>query len=323
MLRSFLIRLSKAEWARKLLMDWGLARSAARRFVAGETADEALQAVQELNRQGILATLDQLGENTATPADARQTADEIQTILDRIAQAGAHANVSLKLSQIGLLVDRGSCQENLARILEHARGCQNFVRIDMEDSAVTSQTLDLYRAMRQAGFDNVGVVLQAYLRRTEADLQTLLPLETRVRLCKGAYNEPAGVAFPSKADVDANYDRLACLVLDHAAASPADPLRSDAGSDGFFPPRPAFATHDPQRIAHATAYADSLRLPKDAFEFQMLYGIRRDLQTGLVARGYAVRIYVPYGTHWYPYLMRRLAERPANLWFMLSNALRR
>jgi proline dehydrogenase len=304
-------------------MERGLARSAARRFVAGETADEALQAVQELNRQGILATLDHLGENTATPADARQATDEILEMFDRIAQAGVRANVSIKLSQIGLLVDAGMCQENLMRILEHARGCQNFVRIDMEDSPVTSQTLESYRAMRQAGFDNVGVVLQAYLRRTEADLQALLPLETRVRLCKGAYNEPAGVAFPVKADVDANYDRLACQLLDHVAGNPEDALRTAAGSGGFFPPRPAFATHDPQRIAHAIAYAESLRLPKDAFEFQMLYGIRRDLQADLVTQGYAVRIYVPYGTHWYPYLMRRLAERPANLWFMLSNALRR
>jgi proline dehydrogenase len=323
MLRSFLIRLSKAEWARKLLMDWGLARSAARRFVAGETADEALQAVQELNRQGILATLDHLGENTATSADARQAADETLEMFDRIAQAGAWANVSVKLSQIGLLIDAGMCQENLARILENARGCQNFVRIDMEDSPVTSQTLDIYRAMRQAGFDNVGVVLQAYLRRTETDLQALLPLEARVRLCKGAYNEPAGVAFPGKSDVDANYDRLACQLLDHVAGFPEDTQRTAAGSGSFFPPRPAFATHDPQRITHTIAYAESLRLPKDAFEFQMLYGIRRDLQADLVAQGYAVRIYVPYGTHWYPYLMRRLAERPANLWFMLSNALRR
>jgi proline dehydrogenase len=321
MLRSFLIQLSKSAWARDAITSWGLARRASRRFVAGETPEEALQAVQELNRRGILVSLDHLGENTVTPADAQKAVDEILLVLDRIEQAGARANVSLKLSQIGLLISADLCREALTRILERARGCQNFVRIDMEDSSLTAQTLETYRAMRQAGFDNLGVVIQAYLYRSASDLSELFPLDPRVRLCKGAYNEPAQVAFPNKVDVDAAYDRLADQLLEHIAGQVEnDPLH---GVYGKIPPQPAFATHDPQRIAHVKTRASSLGLPKNAFEFQMLYGIRRDLQAGLVAEGYSVRVYVPYGTHWYPYLMRRLAERPANLWFVLSNTLRR
>ncbi|HEY3345219.1 MAG TPA: proline dehydrogenase family protein [Anaerolineaceae bacterium] len=323
MMRAALIQLSKASWAQRLITRWGVARTAARRFVAGETPEEAIRAVQELNRRGILATVDQLGENTVTVRDARQAAQEIERMLDLIHEAGARSNLSLKLSQIGLLVDVDVCRENLIRILEHARGCQNFVRIDMEDSALTDSTIEMFREARADGFENVGIVLQAYLKRTEADLCQLLKLDARIRLCKGAYNELASVAFPQKADVDTHYDYLAEVLLERIHDSRPDRLREAAGRNGLVPPIPAFATHDPKRIAHVQSTADRLGLPRGAYEFQMLYGIRRDLQESLAADGFPVRVYVPYGTHWYPYLMRRLAERPANVWFMLSNTFRK
>jgi proline dehydrogenase len=322
MLRAGLIGLSKAGWAREAITRWGVARRTARRFVAGETPEEAIQAVRELNKRGMLATLDQLGENTVTAEDARTAAEEIEGMLERIQRTGVRSNVSIKLSQIGLLVDAELCRENLLRVLTQARACRNFVRIDMEDSTLTERTIALFREARAAGFENVGIVLQAYLLRSETDARGILEIDGRVRLCKGAYNEPASVAFPVKADVDANYDCLAELLLDHVRGG-VDALREDERSAGRIPPIAAIATHDPQRIAHAREYAERIGLAQGAFEFQMLYGIRRDLQESLTAQGYALRVYVPYGSHWYPYLMRRMAERPANLWFIGSNLFRR
>jgi proline dehydrogenase len=318
MLRSFLIYLSKATWARRMVTGWKFAWKAASRFVAGEKLDDAIQAIKVLNEKGISATLDHLGENTTSPEEANRAAQDILFAIDTIERSGVCANVSIKLSQIGLALDEELCAQNLRRILVHAREKANFVRIDMEDSPWTTQTLRLFHRMRDEGFDNVGVVIQAYLFRSQADLEKIVAAGGRVRLCKGAYKEPAEIAFPSKRDVDANYDHLADILVDGALASQAPAV----STDGKLPPIPAIASHDPLRLAHAKAYAAKAGLQKTAVEFQMLYGIRRDLQEQTVQEGYPVRIYVPYGTEWYPYFVRRLAERPANLWFFISNFFR-
>ncbi|HEX7568515.1 MAG TPA: proline dehydrogenase family protein [Anaerolineaceae bacterium] len=319
MLRSFFVSLSKASWAQRTITRWGFARRAAFRFVAGETSAEAVQVVRQLNGRGISASLDHLGENTLNSEDARYSVDAIQSVIKEIDRAGVQANVSIKLSQIGLDLDAALCRENMVHILETARSCGIFVRVDMEDSTLTDRTLAVVRSVHQQGYDNVGIVIQAYLRRSENDIRSLLQDAIRVRLCKGAYQESPNVAFPKKADVDANYDRLAQLLLEGTQAGGAVP----ASSDGRFPPIPAIATHDPHRIHFTSQLMDRLGLPKHAVEFQMLYGIRRDLQEQLAASGYAVRVYVPYGTHWYPYFMRRLGERPANIWFFVSNFFRK
>ncbi len=321
MLRSFFITLSKIHWMQSLITRWGFAWRAASRFVAGGTVEDAIRVVQELNQAGILATLDPLGENTRSREDAQRAADEILRALDKIQLAEARSNISIKLSQIGLVVDGQLCRANLIRILEKARQYGSFIRLDMEDSSFTDRTLGIYWEMRRRGFDNLGVVIQAYLYRSESDLRELASANAKVRLCKGAYKEPPDLAFPKKADVDANYDRLADILLDQV--SQAAGAGRQAGEDGRIPPAPAIATHDPARIAHVKTELQRRGLPREAVEFQMLYGIRRDLQMGLASEGYPLRVYVPYGTHWYPYFMRRLAERPANAWFLLSNLLRK
>jgi proline dehydrogenase len=272
----------------------------ATRFVAGETIADAMRAVAAANRDGILATLDHLGESVADRAAADAAADSYVAILDAIGSSGVKSNASLKLTMMGLDIDRALAVRNLRRVLDAARGHGNFVRIDMEGSAYTDATLDIYREMRAAGYDNVGVVVQAYLYRSEADLASLDPLAPSVRIVKGAYQEPPAVAFPVKADTDANYRRL---------------VERQIGR-GFCT---AVATHDRALIDHA------LGLGADAatIEFQMLYGIRPGLQRELARAGHRVRVYIPFGTEWYPYLMRRLAERPANLGFVLRNLVER
>lgn len=317
MMRSFLIYLSKAGWARRLIMALPFARRTARRFVAGETIEAALYAVGELNQAGMAATLDLLGEHTSDAAAANDARLQIQQLLTRLAQSGLRSNVSIKLTQIGLKLDPELCAQHLRAILDAAQENGQFVRIDMEESAAVPDTLRLFRQMRSGGYENVGIVIQSALYRSDTDVMALLEEGARIRLVKGAYMEPPDVAFPNKADVDAAYDQLADLML-HASAAPVD-----RGKDGAWPPVAAIATHDDARIAFAKRHAEELGLPKSHFEFQMLYGIRRDLQRELVEQGYAVRIYVPFGREWYPYFMRRLAERPANLWFFLSNLLRR
>lgn len=316
MLRSFLLFLSRARWARSLISRLGFARRMAYRFVAGETVEEALVVIQSLNARGILATLDHLGESVTSEAAATRAADEYVAVLDRIEASGVRANVSLKLTQMGLDVDPAFCQQTVRRIVARAHALDSFVRIDMEGTTHTEATLDIYRALHQE-FERVGIVLQAYLFRTGDDLQSLLAEKARVRLCKGAYKEPADKAFPSKADVDDNFVRLAQQLLDNAQ------LCAPADSAGRVPPLPALATHDVKMIEAVKAYAAETGVPREYFEFQMLHGIRRDLQEQLAREGYAVRVYVPYGTEWYPYFMRRLAERPANVWFFLSNLVRR
>ena len=316
MLRTPLLYLSNAHWARTLVTRLGFARRTANRFVAGESADDAIAAIQALNAQDINATLDHLGESVNTEAEAQHAADSYVTVLEETQKHKVCSNVSIKLTQFGLDLGEDLCASNVRRVVEAARRLDNFVRIDMEGSAYTDRTLAIFRTLHQ-DFENVGIVVQAYLYRTEADLQGLIASGARVRLCKGAYQEPPEKAFPVKADVDANYFKLAKMLLDAARQGPP------AGGGGRFPPMPALATHDEKLVAHLEAYIDEIGLPREYFEFQMLFGIRRDLQQRLAAGGRAVRVYVPYGTEWYPYFMRRLAERPANLWFFLSNLVKR
>lgn len=318
MFRSFFIYLSKATWARKIVTGWSFAWKMASRFVSGDKLEHAISAIKKLNSNGINATLDHLGEHTSTPDASRQATGDIIQALEAIQASGVRANMSIKLTQIGLKIDQGLCADNLREILTRAKELGNFVRVDMEDSPVTKVTLDLVFQMRREGFDNVGLVIQSYLYRSEEDVCNLIRNGITVRLCKGAYKEPAEVAFPKKSEVDMNYDRLADLLMKGALEQGAIPV----SVDGRFPPMTGLATHDDKRVAHAKAYAQSINLPKQALEFQMLYGIRRDLQEQAVKEGYPVRVYVPYGTEWYPYYMRRLAERPANVWFFISNFFR-
>ncbi|MBX3045761.1 MAG: proline dehydrogenase family protein [Anaerolineales bacterium] len=318
MLRSFLIYLSQADWARRLIMSLGVSRRMARRFVAGDELSDALHAVRKLNNDGMLATLDLLGEHTADAAAANASTARIVDAIQQIAESGVRSGVSIKLTQLGLKLDLALVESNLRQILQAANAHQVFVRIDMEDSPWVDTTLTLYRKMRAEGLQNVGVVIQSYLYRSEADVLALIAERARIRVVKGAYMEPPDRAFPEKADVDAAYDRLADLLLHAGHAVPAV-----SGAAGPWPPMLAVASQDAKRIEFAKQHAAELGIPKEQVEFQMLFGIRRDLQQALAAEGYPVRIYVPYGREWYPYFMRRLAERPANLWFFLTNLVRR
>ncbi|MGQ9832521.1 MAG: proline dehydrogenase family protein [Candidatus Villigracilaceae bacterium] len=319
MLRSFLIYLSKAAWAQNIVMNMKLAWQVASRFVAGTTIESAVNAARELNARGINATMDHLGENITTPEEARQACQDVLDLLDQISRYDVSANVSIKLTQMGLAIDEGLCLENVERILERARQYNNYLRVDMEDTPYTDLTIDVVRKMRAKGYENVGIAIQSYLYRSEADVRALLEEGFRFRLIKGAYKEPSDKAYPKKADVDANFDNLAKIMMDWSLAHGAPTL----SEHGRIPPIPAFGTHDTARVEFAKKYAAQIGLPKEALEFQMLYGIRRDLQEQCAAEGYPVRIYIPYGTHWYPYFMRRLAERPANLWFFISNLFRK
>ena len=321
MLRSFLIYLSKAGWAQRMVTGWKLAWNTASRFVAGESIQDAIRVIRELNEKGIVATLDQLGEHTTTAEEATQSAEGILNILDAIDKEGVQSNVSIKLTQIGMGLDDSFCRENLTRILNRAKEYKNFVRIDMEDSPYTDTTIELLNGVLDDGFDirTVGLVVQSCLYRTEEDTRKLLERGVRFRLVKGAYKEPPEKAYPKKADVDANFDLLTKILIDAALAAKDSMINEDAR----IPPIPAIGTHDEKRIAFAKQYAEKVGYPKEALEFQMLYGIRRDLQEQLAAEGYPVRVYVPFGTHWYPYFMRRLAERPANIWFFISNFFRK
>ena len=316
MLRSLLIYLSKASWARQIVTRWKIAWKVASRFVAGETPADAIRVIQELNAKGICATLDHLGESVTDPDEARRATGEIIHILEEIHRTGVKSGVSIKPSQIGLALDLELYEENLRMILQKAKELNNFIRVDMEDSPYTEVTINTFEKMRAEGFDgHVGIVIQAYLYRSAKDIRELMETGAPVRLCKGAYKEPEEIAFAQKADVDANFDVLTQMLV-YGEIAAGTPIISECGC---FPPIPAIATHDEQRIEYAKAFAKKVGLPKAALEFQMLNGIRRDLQESLAAEGYPVRVYVPYGTEWYPYFVRRLAERPANIWFFISN----
>ncbi len=319
MLRSILIYLSQANWARQLITRWGFSRRAASRFIAGEELDDAIRVIKALNTKNINATLDHLGEHTSNPEKARQATSEIIEILERVDREGVRSNVSIKLTQIGLAVDENLCADNLNRILNTTIELNTFVRIDIEDSQWVDKTLKLFRSMQERySSENVGIVIQSYLYRSEDDVTNLLESGSRIRLCKGAYDEPEKIAYPKKFDVDASFDRIVEQLVSGSITNHAPTL----SEDGKIPPIPAIATHDEKRVIFTKQRIEKSGYPKQAIEFQMLYGIRRDLQESLAAEGYPVRVYVPYGREWYPYFTRRLAERPANLWFFLSNFFR-
>ena len=279
-----------------------LAQRLSTRFVAGETLDQALAVGRKINSEGITVTLDHLGESVTSLAEAAEARDVYFRTQEAIVQSGIQANVSLKLTQFGLDLSPAACLENVEKLVRLAAGNGSFVRVDMESSEYTQRTLDLVKELHQR-HGAVGTVIQAYLHRSRGDIEMLNARGIRVRLCKGAYLEPPAMAFPKKQDVDRNYIELMQLLLD----------------GGTYP---AIATHDEKMIAATREYAAKRKIGRDAFEFQMLYGIRRDLQQKLVADGYRLRLYVPFGKAWYPYYMRRLAERPANVFFILRNLMR-
>src|SRR5688572_10010617 len=296
--------LSRSAALKRLASKYGMARpdSFARRFIAGETVEEAIDDARALQARGMLLTLDYLGESVRSSEAAAAAAREYVRLIDAIVASGIERNISLKLTQLGVDVDRATCVDNLRRILDAAQRHDFFVRIDMENSPYTEVTLEVFETMCQQQHRCLGVALQAGLFRTERDVRRMNELVARVRLVKGAYKEPATVAHQHKAEVDQAFRRLAHLLLDHGTY-------------------PAIATHDERIIEDVRAYALQRGVAKDRFEFQLLYGIRRDLQTSLVANGYRMRIYVPFGRQWFPYFMRRLGERPANVGFVIRAVL--
>jgi proline dehydrogenase len=296
--KAFFHLLARSGTLRNIASRYGMRSptSFARRFIAGETVEEAIQAARQVESAGLLQTLDYLGESVGTLAEADRATREYQRVIDAIIAADIGRNLSLKLTQLGLDVDRASAVDNLRRILERAQ--EFFVRLDMESSHYTETTLEIFETLWQQNYRNIGVVLQADLHRTEQDVNRIVALGARIRLVKGAYREPASLAYPNKSDVDAAYARLMKRLL----------------LEGTYP---AIATHDEAMIREAQRYATEQKISKERFEFQMLYGIRRDLQMSLVSQGYHVRLYIPFGRQWFPYFMRRLGERPANVGFVL------
>jgi proline dehydrogenase len=300
----FFLKLAENKTAFKIASANPMAQQITKRFVAGLELPEAIEAVKELNNHQIIATLDLLGESVANPQEAQKAGDDYVEVLKMIHQTGVKSNASLKLTQMGLDISRELCLDVMRKILTTAQQLGIFVRIDMEGSALTTITIDIFKTLlAEFGTETVGIVLQAYLYRTEADIDALIPLRARMRLCKGAYREPAEVAFPEKRDVDKNYLKLAQKLMQEANY-------------------PALATHDEGMIQSLVQFAATQNISSDRFEFQMLYGVRRDLQEQLVKQNQTVRVYVPYGGQWYPYFMRRLAERPANVMFILKNSLK-
>ncbi len=304
MLRRTLLYLSSQQQIFEFVRKNRFAKGFARRFVAGETLEEALDAVVELNAKGITASLDLLGESVNNESEARQAGRDYLHILDRIHERKLDANVSVKLTAMGLDISEELCVGIMHDILARARDYRTFVRLDMESSQYTEQTLRIFEQRLFPAYPaHVGIVLQSYLYRTQADCERANEIRARVRICKGAYKEPATVAYPEKRDVDANYVRCMHMLMEK----------------GNYP---GLATHDEAIIAEAKRFASEKGIGTDRYEFQMLYGVRRDLQEGLVRDGYRMRVYVPFGTQWYPYLMRRLAERPANIAFITGNVLK-
>jgi len=305
-LRATFIALSESRPLRSFAEKTALGQRLSSRFVAGLTVDDALRAARAMNRLGLGVSVDNLGENVTSAAEARQSAQLYHQMLDQMAGQELNANVSLKLTHMGLDVDEKLAYEITSELVQHAARINNFVRVDMEGSAYTQRTLDFVRSLHRepeyAG--HVGAVIQSYLHRSEADVEQLVAEHIRIRLCKGAYKEPPEIAFEKKAEVDANYVKLMKVLL----------------KSGIYH---GIATHDENMIRAAIDFARREAIPAGAFEFQMLYGVRRDLQQKLIKEGWKCRVYIPFGAEWYPYLMRRLAERPANAIFILKNLFRR
>jgi proline dehydrogenase len=288
----------------RFIVRFPLSRRVSRRFVAGETLDDAIRVVQKLNQQGLHVAFDQLGESVTTESEARAATNGYLRALDAMAAAKVSSHVSVKLTQMGLDLSPDLCLDHMRQIVSKAKAIGTFVTIDMEDSNYTQATLNIFKTLREE-FDSVGIAIQAYLHRSEEDIRALVAMGATVRLCKGAYKESPEIAFQQKRDVDANMIKLARLFFD-----------ANGKSNGAYL---QLATHDEKIIAWAKEYAAKHNVARNRFEFQMLYGIRSNLQRQLASEGYTMRVYVPYGTHWYPYLMRRIAERPANVIFLLSN----
>lgn len=303
MLRNALIFLSGSTTARRVVRSAPGARTMARRFVAGETIADGINACRELNRLGLSVTLDYLGESVSNRAEAAHAADVYVEMIDRLAAEKLDGNVSLKLTQMGQDIDEVFLRANTGRVIDRAKQHGMFVRLDMEGSDYTQKTLDFFHSMWADGYRNIGVVIQAYLRRSKGDIEKLNAQNARVRLCKGAYQEPPAVAYADKRAVDQNYVALMQMLLEH----------------GNYP---GIATHDPAMIAATRQFVRARGSDPARFEFQMLYGVRRDLQQMLLREGYKMRVYVPFGEAWYPYLMRRMAERPANLLFVINAVMR-
>jgi proline dehydrogenase len=306
MFRAFFIALSESRMLRSVAERSRIGRRLSGRFVAGMSVEEALQATVATNAKGMSVSVDNLGENVTNLEEAHHSARLYHEMLDQLAARKLNANVSMKLTHMGLDVDEQAARKIAAELVSHAARIDNFVRIDMEGSPYTQKTLDMvYELHRQPGHANhVGAVIQAYLHRSEGDVNDLCAERIRIRLCKGAYKEPADIAFQDKADVDANFVKLMKILL----------------KSGTYH---GIATHDPKMIDATIAFAKAEHIAPDQFEFQMLYGVRRDLQEQLVKDGWRMRVYIPFGTEWYPYLMRRLAERPANAIFILKNVFRK
>ena len=302
--RSALIYLSRQEGLKNFAARFSLFKKLTTRFIAGETTDEAIAAIRDINARGCSASFDHLNEGVSNVAATDKEVREYLHLLELIDETKINSNVSIKLTQFGLEIDPELAYRNARRIVEEAKRRGNFVRVDMEGSSVTQVTLDIFKRLRsEFELNAVGIVVQSYLYRTAEDARELLKIPARIRLCKGAYDEPADVAYPKKKDVDDNYVRVMQMLL----------------SSGTYH---GIATHDPKMIDATIDFVQREGIAKDAFEFQMLYGIRRDLQEQLARDGWGMRVYVPYGKHWYPYFMRRLAERPANIWFVMKNLLK-
>ncbi len=302
MLRNGLIFLSDSHAAKKLVTGTPL-RAMSKRFVPGETVEELAEAMVDANEKGLAVTANYLGESERSERTARAAADTYLKVFDRVVADGIRGNVSLKFTQLGQAISAKFLAENLGRLLERARAHELFIRFDMESSEYTQHTLDAFEKLWDEGWREIGVVLQSYLMRSEGDVARMNQLGARVRLCKGAYSEPASVAFQERADVDVAYVRLMEMLL----------------RDGNYP---AIATHDERMIDATVRFAEKESISSERFEFQMLYGVRRDLQAQLLDQGYNVRVYIPFGESWYPYLMRRLAERPANMLFMAGSVIK-
>jgi proline dehydrogenase len=300
LLKGTLLYLANRRLVYRMIMRYDLLRGLTQRYVAGEELADGIVVAQTLNTQGLLVSLDYLGESVTNPAESRRAAVAYIDALEAIAHEQVEGNVSLKLTQLGLDLSRELAVAHLRKILERASQLDTFVRIDMESSAYTQRTLEVHQELWDAGFHNVGIVLQAYLYRTAADVQKAIEQRVQVRLCKGAYLEPSRVAYADKAEVDANFARLMQQLLIHGN-------------------QPAIATHDERLIRQAQEIASREGISPDSFDFEMLFGVRRDLQLRLVHEGYRARVYLPYGQEWYPYLVRRLAERPANIAFFVRS----